>query len=692
VTDVPWGTPFHPVTNLPMPPAPLIGRTRDIAAVTKRLLRDDTQLLTLVGPPGIGKTSLSLAVAYDVLDEFADGVFLVLLASISDPDLVPRLIVQALGIPEIGPHSELERLKNHLRDKQMLLVLDNFEQILAAAPQIAELLAACPFVKFLVTSRAPLRIRRERQFPVPSLELPDLSRFSEVETLRGYAAVELFVERAQAVKPDFVFTQENGQSVAEICRRLDGLPLAIELLSARVKLLPPAALLERLHGRLLLQSDGLRDLEPRHRTLHEAIRWSYELLSSQEKTLFMQMGVFVSGCTLEAVETVCHLEISPIDGIASLLDKSLIQQARSLTGEPRYRMLETIREYALERLEESGEGQELRRRHANFFLRLAQTPHMLWLDRVEQDYDNLRAATAWCLTNDLTIGVHLTSAVGGFWIQRRHLIEGRSWLERYIEICKQSEGEALNLLCDLLANAGNLAYFQADLASVRQHAETLLALPQAQQDKANTAVAIFLLGQVALQQQDYERANTLFEQSLAMARQVNVLWHHTAATLLMLGLVAAGQKNYERAYALNSESLTLYRQLGDQWGESLILGNNASIWEEKGNYEEAKALCRQSLRLSLTLKDLRTFSQTLEQLAGLIHRQGEHERAVRLMSAAQALRDSIFAVIEPLDQPRHNRAMAQVRMYLDETGFATAWTEGRLMTLEQVVESALSDE
>jgi transcriptional regulator with XRE-family HTH domain len=274
----PWGTPFHPPTNLPAQPTPLIGRDADVAALRKRLLQHQSRLLTLTGPPGIGKTRLALQVAAQVLDDFADGVFLIALAPISDAHLVPTAIANTLGVPEIGPQTPLERLIAFLRDKQTLLVLDNFEQILAAATHIAELLAACPWLKILVTSRAPLRIRQERQMPVSPLALPDLARLPDVETVTGYSAVALFLERAQAVKPDFSLTPENAPTIATICARLDGLPLAIELISARVKLLPPAALLERLHGRLMLQSDGLYDLEPRHRTLNAAIDWSYQLL------------------------------------------------------------------------------------------------------------------------------------------------------------------------------------------------------------------------------------------------------------------------------------------------------------------------------------------------------------------------------------------------------------------------------
>ncbi len=707
-TVMPWGTSFHPPTNLPPSPTPLIGREQDIANVRGQLLRDDTQLLTLVGPPGIGKTRLSLAVADDVLDEFPDGVFVIWLVPISDPDLVPQTIVRTLGIQEVGPQTSLERLTIHLRDKQMLLVLDNFEQILAAAPQVAELLEVCPCVKMLVTSRAPLRIRRERQFPVPALALPDLNRFPEVETLPDFAAVALFVERAQTVKPDFTLTHENALAVAAVCSRLDGLPLAIELISARVKLLPPAALLERLHGWLLLASDGLRDLEPRHRTLSAAIGWSYDLLDIQLKTLFMRLGVFASGCTLEAIEGVCAsgvggqrvsnrtmsapLQTATLDGLSSLVEKCLVVQKNGLRGEPRFSMLETIREYALERLIESGDEPDLRRQHATYFLAWAEAAKRDAHDRIEQEYDNLRAALDWYWSNDLKMGMALVLAMADYWHMRGHAIEGRFWAEKYLEAQSCEDAVSPDIQREVLSRAALFAYYQDDLESVYQHKDALLALGTKWQDKAATAFALFWLGVDALRQQDFGRAYAMFEESLSLSRQVNVLWHHTASTLLMLGLVAEAQKDYERAWIFDAESLATYRQLGEPWGEALILGNSAAIRMEQGKYQEAYNLVCQALHINCQLGCKRNIAGLLDQLACLANlEQGDHQRAARLMGAAEALRDSISAPVEPLNRRRHDEIMARVRASLDESAFAAAWAEGRLMTLEQAVEDALSD-
>ena len=336
----------------------------------------------------------------------------------------------------------------------MLLLLDNFEQILPAAPQVAELLAVCPSLKILVTSRAPLRVRRERQFPVPALESPDLSRLPETETLTHYSAVELFIERAQAVKPDFALTHDNVQSVAAICTRLDGLPLAIELISARVKLLPPVLLLERLHGRLMLSSDGLRDLEPRHRTLNAAIGWSYNLLNPEEKMLFMRLGVFVGGWTMEAAEAICQPEINILDGMASLLDKSLIQPKPISSDNSRFTMLETIHEYARDCLSASGQEADLRRRHARFFLKLAETQSDLWSERIDQNYDNLQAALAWCSRNDLEMGRQMTFALIGYWIGRGHLSDGLFWMEQHLQASQQDASVMYSTVRELHQWAG----------------------------------------------------------------------------------------------------------------------------------------------------------------------------------------------------------------------------------------------
>ncbi|MFQ5794857.1 MAG: AAA family ATPase [Candidatus Bipolaricaulia bacterium] len=389
------------------------------------------RLLTLTGAGGTGKTRLGLQAAADLIDDFEDGVYFVDLAPISDPGLVVSAIAQKMGVreAEVGGRPLLDSLKEHLRDKQILLLLDNFEQVVAAAPQVAELLAACAWLKLLVTSREPCHVRGEHVFPVPPLALPepDRKRPLAIEYLMQYEAVRLFIDRAQAVKPDFAVTHENAPAVAEICIRLDGLPLAIELAAARITLLPPQVMLARLGSRLKLLTGGARDLPARQQTLRATIDWSYDLLDASEQTLFERLSVFVGGCTLEVAEAVCNgtgdleLDVDVLDGLASLVDKNLLRQEEQVEGAPRFLMLETIREYGLERLEASGEAEATQRTRADYYLALAEQaePKLWggpeqgeWLDRLEVEHDNLRAALAWCeQSGECEVGLRLGVAL-----------------------------------------------------------------------------------------------------------------------------------------------------------------------------------------------------------------------------------------------------------------------------------------
>jgi predicted ATPase len=541
----------HP-TNLPAQPTVLIGREQEIAAACGTLRRPDVRLLTLSGPGGTGKTRLALQVAAELLDDFEDGVYFVMLAPIRDPVLVLSAIVQTLGIRESSGRAQAESLKDYLREKRLLLLLDNFEQVVAAAPLVAELLAVAPRLKVLVTSRAALHLSGEREVAVPPLALPDRTRLPSLDRLTQYEAVRLFIERAQAVKADFAVTNDNAPAIAEICYQLDGLPLAIELAAARIKLFPPQALLARLGNRLKLLTGGARDLPQRQQTIRDTIAWSYDLLDAGEQALFARLGVFVGGWTLESTEAVCNadgdLSVEIMDGVAALVDQSLVRQNEGPDGEPRFTMLETIHEYALERLAGSGEIDVVWRRHAEYFLALAEAaePHLrrheqiAWLDRLEREHDNLQAALRWSLNRgEGETATQLAVALYEFW-NVRHVSETRRWFE---EILSRADMMSPTLLrAKALLTAGRVSDSYADQ---RTRFEESLAISQALDDKRGIADALHFLGNVTARQGDREGALARYEESLAIYRELGDK-AGIAATLVSQAHLAFLQGEYER--------------------------------------------------------------------------------------------------------------------------------------------------
>jgi predicted ATPase/class 3 adenylate cyclase len=721
--------------NLPSHLTPLLGREREVADACARL-RGATRLLTLTGPGGTGKTRLAQQVAAELLDDFDGGVYFVDLAPIRDPELVVPTIAQTLGLRETGGQSIAESLKAYLREKQFLLVLDNFEQILPAAPQVVDLLAAAPGLKALVTSRAALRVRGEQEAPVSPLSLPDRKRLPGVEALSQYAAVALFIERAVAVRPDFAVTNENAPAVAEICHRLDGLPLAIELAAARVRLFPPQALLSRLESRLKLLTGGPRDVPARQQTLRDAIAWSYDLLSHQEQAFFRRLSVFTGGFTMEAAEAICAEE-NVFDLLTSLIEKSLVRQGE-YEDEPRFGMLETIREFGQERLSELGEEAAVRWEHVEFYLGLAERAEprletgdqMEWFARLEQEHDNLRTALTWSLAalQGGETALRFVAALSRFWYIRGYAEEGPRWATAALAHPAASHARTR---ARALWGSGQLAAFtQGDFAAVLTLAEESVALWQSLGDPKWLGRALALLGLAQRNQSGPAAGRPAAEQSVAILRTTEDAWGLAFALLSHgVGLLRLGEEQ-NAVHALD-EAAVLARRAGDRWGISEAVSWLGDAARSQGEYGQAAAHYRESLnaargmgcRIQVAFILLNLAWTTLHQgddqgaaalvregldlacevgcrpvmalgaaaQAGVALAQGRSERAVRLLGAVKPQIDGVDAMLSTADVADLVETEAGARAAIGEEAFAMAWAEGRAMTLEQAICVALEE-
>jgi predicted ATPase/DNA-binding XRE family transcriptional regulator len=714
---------------------PLIGRERQGAAIAHLLASRDTRLLTLTGPAGIGKTRLAYQVALDVQDTFADGFAFVSLSAISEPSLVMSTISQALDLRDEIGRSLVEQVQAYLTPRELLLVLDNFEHVVKAAPDVAALLVTCPQVKALVTSRTILHVRGEQEFAVPPLDTPDLAHLPGVQDLAQYSAIALFVRRAQAVRPAFTLTPELAPTVASISVRLDGLPLAIELAAAHIKLLSPQALLARLDSSLSLLTRGAVDLPERQQTMRRAIAWSYDLLDEPERRLFRRLSVFVEGWTLDAAEAVCDEDDGPgttttLERLTGLVDKSLVVPWEGSADEPRFRLLELIREFGGERLVEVGETAAVRRRHAHHYAAFAATAseHLhgdvqaIWFDRVSAEHANLRAALHWAEeSGEIELGLGVAANLWWFWQVRGHVVEGRDWLERLLSLqrCLESEQE-MTVRAEALRAAGNLAWEQGDFEPATMFLDDSLVLYRRVGNVFGEAHSLNTLGLIADDRGDWNVAVTLFQQALELFLQLRDTYHlamvynnladissrrqqHTEAVDLFekslelfrrvgdgrnIALILAnlGESlrylgDLPRAEALLADSLERFKEIGDREGMSLALNNLGDLEFGRGDLKHAASLYRDGLAFARAVGTKPILVDHLEGAATVAYHLGRADPAARLLSLATEVRGKAQMSRSLNNQARFDSHLALVRSRLGEADFATAWKAGQAMSL-----------
>jgi predicted ATPase len=742
----PWGAAGKSVSSmsrhkLPVQPTTFIGRAEQVEAVRDLLAREHVRLVTLTGTGGTGKTRLALEVAGELTERFPDGVFFVPLAEVHRPEQVVSKIAQQLEVREAGSQPLLENIKRFLNGQRMLLVLDNFEQVTSAASLVAEVLSAASECKVLVTSRIVLNLRSEYVYQVPPMKTFEDEQLTDLERLESVESVQLFVARAQAVRAGFTLTEENAAAVAEICRRLDGLPLAIELAAARLNLLTPQAILSRLDDRMALLTGGPRDLPLRQQALRNTIEWSYDLMEAREQVLFTRLGVFVGGFDLEGAEAVCDLEgeLDVLEGVSSLVKDSLLRQEPSASGRPRYRMLETIREYALERLAERGEKDELRRRHALYYanvltdkigFKLYSAEASAWMDWIEGELDNIEETLEWTQSTPegLELGPILVTILMWFWYRRGYFHQGRRWAERVLQSPAARDagmGRAMALRAGSL-----LAMWQADLPTARARADEGLQLWSRAEEDQTLAMSLMNRGIVLINMGEDQEAHPLLKQAQEIFKQVDDPYFY-AITLVHLGNVALGLGDPDEARGWLERALKLSREIGDGWTISFALNNLGEVSRVEGDYDQADAYYAQSeallremgdhgdlarlihsrgytalhagdeagaearflqaLSMFRKLGNQRGIAECLTGLAGLCAARSRPELGAQLLGAAHALMDRAGAAWWPADRVEIERSRRTIQNALNAQGFDEAWSTGEGMSLDRAVALVLSE-
>jgi predicted ATPase len=694
--DVADNAPTLTEAAVPVPPAPLVGRERDLEEVSDFLRRRDMRLLTLTGTGGVGKTRLALEAARHAGEFVPDGVAFIALAPLNDAGLVIPTVARSLGLRETPGQTPREALREHLRDRRMLLVLDNFEHVMQAAPAVADLLEFCPNLEMLVTSRAPLLVRGEQEYPVPPLKLPSSTLSPAPEEVAGSPSGRLFVERARAAFPAFELTRENAVAVAAICWRLAGLPLALELAAVRTRFLDPAALLGRLDQ--ALSAGWARDLPERQQTMSATLDWSYNLLSEGEQVLFRRLSVFSGGFSLEAAEAIGAIEEPDVvlGLLGALVEHSLISATPNGDG-VRYGMLEPVRQYAGEKLEQSDEAEGVRRRHARHFLAFAERAgsrikghsQVEWLDRLETENDNLRAAIGWSLeVEDAQTAARFGWALGMYWVMRSRHGEGRMWMEQTLasaDLPAKMRGRAHWALAVCIYGSGD----DQRLAAV---AEEGVALCRQANDRDGEANAMGIMGFAALMLGEFDGATRLLEEALQIFRELGDEWG-SSHILTHLALVPLRRGDYPRAAGYAGEALTLSRRTGDRFAANIALNALAQAALMSGEHGRADHYFREALVIAHEMRDRIDAAYCIQGLAATAGARDEPRRAAQMLGSADALLETTGASIRATaDRGLHQRTASGARERLGEVAWAAAWYEGQAMTFDEAVAYALADD